>query len=84
MVFSKIPRRCKAIVLRKVVDRKGPYEFDAVLEEWDIPSLKDGQVLVKIEAAGFNHREVSLGHEFCNVFVNNSSRFGFGKVCIRV
>ena len=60
MVFGRFPRKCKAIVLRKAVDREGPYEFDAVLEERDIPSLKVGQVLVKIEAAGFNHREVSL------------------------
>ena len=55
-----VPQRCKAIVLRKSKDQSGPYKFDAVLEERDIPSLKDGQVLVKIEAAGFNHREVSL------------------------
>lgn len=58
MAFRHIPQCCKAIVLRKVVDQKGPYKFDAVLEERDIPSLEDGQILVKIEAAGFNHREV--------------------------
>ena len=54
------PQRCKAIILRKAEDQSGPYKFNAVLEERDVPSLKDGQVLVRIEAAGFNHREVSL------------------------
>jgi len=55
-----IPRRCKAIVLRKAKDQSGPYKFDAVLEERNVPYLRDGQVLVKIEAAGFNHRDVGL------------------------
>ena len=60
MIPSKVPRRSRAVVLRKAEDQSGPYKFDAVLEDRDIPSLKDGQVLVKVEAAGFNHREVSL------------------------
>ena len=59
-VLRMDPQRCKAIVLRKAEDQSGPYKFNAVLEERGVPSLKDGQVLVRIEAAGFNHREVSL------------------------
>ena len=59
---SKIPQRCKAIVLREAADQGALYKFDAVLEERAIPSLRDGQVLVKVEAAGFNHREVCLRH----------------------
>jgi len=59
MAFSNIPRRSKAIVLRKAKDQSGLYKFDAVLEDTDVPPLKGGQVLVRIEAAGFNHREVS-------------------------
>ena len=59
-----VPQRCKAIVLRKAKDQNGPYKLDAVLEERDVPSLRDGQVLVKIEAAGFNHREVGLWYAF--------------------
>jgi len=59
MTPSNIPQRSRAIVPRKAEDQSGLYKFDAVLEERDIPPLKDGQVLVKIEAAGFNHREVS-------------------------
>jgi len=60
MAPGNIPQRSRAIVLRKAEDQSGLYKFDAVLEDRDVPSLKDGQVLVKIEAAGFNHREVSL------------------------
>ena len=60
MIPSKVPRRSRAVVLRKAEDQSGLYKFDAVLEDRDIPSLKDGQVLVKVEAAGLNHREVSL------------------------
>lgn len=55
-----IPKRCKAIVLRKAGGQSGLYKFDAVLEERDVQPLKDGQVLVRVEAAGFNHRDVSL------------------------
>ena len=53
------PQRSRAVVLRKAKDQGGLYKFDAALEDRDVPSLKGGQVLVKIEAAGFNHREVS-------------------------
>ena len=60
MAPSNIPQRSRAIVLRKAKDQSTLYKFDAVLEDRDIPPLKDGQVLVKIEAAGFNHKEVSL------------------------
>ena len=64
MDLSTVPQRCKAIVLRKAKDQSGLYKFDAVLEERDVPSLKDGQVLVKVEAAGFNHKDVSLRYAF--------------------
>jgi NADPH:quinone reductase-like Zn-dependent oxidoreductase len=79
-----VPQRCKAVVLRKAGDQSGPYKFDAVLEERDVHPLKDGQVLVKIEAAGFNHREVSLCYAFVWAIVINLSRFGPEKVCTQV
>lgn len=60
MALGKIPQRCKAIVLQSAANQRDQYKFDAVLEERDIPSLEDGQILVKIEAAGLNHREVGL------------------------
>lgn len=84
MALRKVPKRSKAIVVRKAVGQRGLYKFDAVLEDRDIPSLEDGQVLVKIEAAGFNHREVSLLRAFNYAIVVNLSRFGFGKVCTQV
>ena len=84
MSLREVPQRCKSIVLRKTADQSGRYKFDAVLEVRDIPSLKDGQILVKIEAAGFNHREVRPGRAFVCAIVTNLSRFGFGKGCTQV
>jgi NADPH:quinone reductase-like Zn-dependent oxidoreductase len=84
MVLGKMPQRCKTIVLRKAVDKRGPYKFDAVLEDRDIPSLEDGQILLKIEAAGFNHRDVRLRRTFLCAIVINFSRFGYGKACTQV
>ena len=84
MTLSNVPQRSRAIVLRKAKDQGGLYKFDAVLEDRDIPSLRDGQILVKIEAAGFNHREVSLWYAFVYAAVVNLSRFGPGKVCTLV
>ena len=84
MALSKIPQRCKAIILRKVVDQRGPYKFGAVLEERDIPALEDGQILIKIEAVGFNHREVRLLRASMCAIVINFSRFGYGKGCTQV
>jgi len=78
------PQRCKAVVLRKADDQGGPYKFNAVLEERDVQPLKDGQVLVKIEAAGFNHREVGLCYAFGWAILVNLSRFGLEKACTRV
>lgn len=84
MTLGVVPKRCKAIVLRKAEDQTGLYKFDAVLEERDVQPLKDGQVLVKIEAAGFNYREVSLCYAPVCVLIPNLSRFGPEKVCTPV
>ena len=79
-----VPQRCKAIVLRKAENQSGPYKFDAVLEKTDVRPLKDGEVLVKIDAAGFNHRDVSLCYASICAAVINLSRFGLEKVCTQV
>lgn len=84
MTLSKVPKRSKTIVLWKAEDQSGLYKFDAVLEDRDIPPLEDGQVLVKIEAAGFNHREVSLLYVLVSATILRPSRFGPGKVCTQV
>jgi len=78
-----VPQRFKAIVLRKAADQSGPYRFDAVLEERNFQPLRDGQVLVKIEAAGFNHKEASLCYASVWAIVVNLSRFGPEKVFTR-
>jgi len=39
-----------------------PAHYDVRLVERPVPALRPGEVLVKINAAGFNHREVRLGH----------------------
>jgi NADPH:quinone reductase-like Zn-dependent oxidoreductase len=54
-----LPTITKALVLRKV--KKQPFKpvyHNAVVETQPIPALEEGQVLVKIGAAAFNHREV--------------------------
>ena len=68
MTLSTVPKRSKAIVVRKA-DQSGPYKFDTVLEDRDVPPLKDGQVLIKIEAAGFNHREVGYFRSFARLLL---------------
>lgn len=50
------PTETKALVLAKSKD--GPLYYDAVLRTLPIPALQKGQVLVRMGAAGFNHREV--------------------------
>ncbi|KAI8982793.1 NAD-P-binding protein [Trametes punicea] len=53
----QIPKSTKALVLRKSALATKPVYHDAVLEERPIPELKPGQVLVRIHAAAFNHRD---------------------------
>ncbi|KAI0672793.1 NAD(P)-binding protein [Trametes maxima] len=53
----QIPKITKAIVLRKAASAVKPVYHDAILEERPIPELKAGQVLVRLHAAAFNHRD---------------------------
>ncbi|KAJ7205489.1 hypothetical protein GGX14DRAFT_500617 [Mycena pura] len=54
----KLPQTTRALVLRKApADRSPPYH-DIAIQEQPIPALQTGQVLVKIAAAAFNHREL--------------------------
>ncbi|TFY75749.1 hypothetical protein EWM64_g8262 [Hericium alpestre] len=58
-----IPATTRALVVRQAAKKSKPVYHDATIEEKPIPSLKDGEVLVKINAAAFNHRDVrSLSH----------------------
>ncbi|TFK36440.1 hypothetical protein BDQ12DRAFT_706376 [Crucibulum laeve] len=53
-----IPKFTRALILKESSIQKKPVYNDAVLEKKPIPTLKPGQVLVKIGAAAYNHRDV--------------------------
>lgn len=53
-----IPRFTKALVLRKSAAVQKPVYNDAKVELREIPSLRPSEVLVKVGAAAFNHREL--------------------------
>ncbi|KAI0780500.1 NAD-P-binding protein [Trametes elegans] len=55
--ITQIPKSTKALVLRKAAQATKPVYHDAVVEERPIPDLKPGQILVRIHAAAFNHRD---------------------------
>ena len=55
---ARIPASTKALVLRKASSVSKPVLHDAVLEDQPIPKLKPGEILVKVHAAAFNHRDV--------------------------
>lgn len=54
----QIPKTTRALVVRKAAQATKPVFHDAVVEERPIPQLKAGQILVRVHAAGFNHRDV--------------------------
>ncbi|KAF5364632.1 hypothetical protein D9758_005598 [Tetrapyrgos nigripes] len=57
--MQKSPQSTKAIVVRKSETPKGPQLYHgAVLESRPLPTLKPGEVLVKMGAVAFNHRDV--------------------------
>lgn len=60
MTTSKIPKFTKALTLKPTTAKLKPVYHEAVLDERPLPALKDGEVLVKIGAAAFNHRDVLL------------------------
>ncbi|KAI0819102.1 NAD(P)-binding protein [Irpex lacteus] len=53
-----IPKTTKALVLKQAATNKKPILHDAIVEDRPIPQLKPGQVLVRINAAAFNHRDL--------------------------
>ncbi|EMD38123.1 hypothetical protein CERSUDRAFT_113271 [Gelatoporia subvermispora B] len=55
----RIPRPTRALVVQKAQSAKAAkLPYDAVIEESPIPDLGKGQVLVKVGAAAFNHRDL--------------------------
>ncbi|KAJ7279663.1 hypothetical protein C8J57DRAFT_1303901 [Mycena rebaudengoi] len=55
---TKTPTSTRAITLQRSTSTRTPSYDDAVLQERSLPSLKQGEVLVKMAAAAFNHRDV--------------------------
>ena len=56
----------KALVLREGPPDTKPLYHQANSEEKPVPSLKDGEVLVRIRAAGFNRRDVRIHLHYVN------------------
>ena len=52
------PTTTKALVLEKSAEDKAIIYHDARIVEFPVPPLKDSEVLVRIEAVAFNHRDV--------------------------
>jgi hypothetical protein len=60
---SPLPLTQKSLTVQKAVDSnpdKDRYPFDAVVTEKQIAELKPNELLVKINAVGFNHKDVSV------------------------
>lgn len=56
-MVSTLPKSIKAIVVRKSKSVEG-FPYDAALETLPIPNLGKKQILVKINAVAFNHRDL--------------------------
>lgn len=58
-MIPSIPKFARGIVVKKTTAPQiAGYKNDAVLTEYAIPPLKQGEVLVKINAVAFNHKDV--------------------------
>ncbi|KAG9011647.1 hypothetical protein FRB95_014333 [Tulasnella sp. JGI-2019a] len=58
MSSSSLPVTTRCIVLTKASSSVKPALHDTSVKLRDIPALKENEVLVKMVAAAFNHREV--------------------------
>ena len=57
-----MPSSLKALILESQPEAPSkPTYYDVRVVERPVPALKRGEVLVKINAGGFNHREVCPG-----------------------
>lgn len=61
---SSLPRTTRALVVQKDAQERKPVYHDTEVVERPIPSLKQGEILVKIGAAAFNHRDVCASDNF--------------------
>ena len=84
--MSQLPVSTKVITVRESPKDRKPRYHDAPLEHRAIPPLQKGQVLVKIGAAAFNHRDVGIvAHvDVSGPYANGrSTRFGSARGCIQ-
>ncbi|KAF9462751.1 NAD-P-binding protein [Collybia nuda] len=58
MTTTKIPKFTRALTIKQAQTQRKPLYHDAILEEKPLPALKKGEILVRIGAAAFNHRDV--------------------------
>jgi hypothetical protein len=57
--MPELPTSTRALVLRKRDPVDGKVYHAAEVQERPLPALQQGQVLVRVSAAGFNRRDVS-------------------------
>jgi hypothetical protein len=57
---GRTPEWTRALVLKKCAAKAKPVYHDAVLEKRPLRQLQHGEILVKISAASFNRRDVSV------------------------
>lgn len=57
---ERYPTSLRALVLQKTSEHRKPVYHNVRIVEKLVPGLKPGELLVRINAAGFNHREVGL------------------------
>jgi hypothetical protein len=83
------PRTTKALILREASEHRLPLFHHARLEERPIPTLKPGEVLVKMRAVSFNRRDVGCSHDlYLAAFEEltrspyNSCGFGWGNILV--
>ncbi|KAH9079685.1 hypothetical protein EDB83DRAFT_2504048 [Lactarius deliciosus] len=57
-MVERYPTLLKALTLQKPAEPRKPVYNDVCIVEKPVPVLKRGEVLVRINAAGFNHREL--------------------------
>jgi hypothetical protein len=83
-MVERYPTSLKALILQKPSGPRKTVYNDVHIVQKSVPVLKRGEVLVRITAAGFNHREVCSG---CIMMRKNVTLFyyssGFAKVSIR-
>lgn len=58
MAAQCLPKYTKALTLRQSSVERKPTYHDVVLESRSLPPLKTGELLVRINAAAFNHKDV--------------------------